>query len=84
MRSFIYAHPVVYNSKGPLQVALPTTKEAFTARNCSTYGLTFLPYDPGSDNFTQLPPKKARPRPKIRDDPSPPSTGVITMAEFSA
>ncbi|KAK2463611.1 hypothetical protein APHAL10511_004362 [Amanita phalloides] len=64
----------ICNSMGPLQVALPRTKEAFTARNCSTYGLSFIPYDPGSDNFTQLPPKRSRPsrsRQKRHDDLSP-------------
>ncbi|KAF8623223.1 hypothetical protein AX15_006458 [Amanita polypyramis BW_CC] len=54
---------IILNSMGPLRVALPTTKEAFTGRNCSTYGLSFSPHDPGStDKFTQLPPKKSRSR----------------------
>lgn len=68
----------IYNSMGPLQVALPTTKEAFTARNCSTYGLSFLPYDPGSDNFTQLPPRRSRHRPMR---PVPPSKNKIATAD---
>jgi len=42
-------------SQGPLQVALPVSKEAFTSRNHSTYGFSFYSTDP-NDTLTRLPP----------------------------
>ncbi|KAF8637575.1 hypothetical protein AX17_002644 [Amanita inopinata Kibby_2008] len=62
---------VLLNSMGPLRVALPTTKEAFTSPNSSTYGLSFHPYIPEPrDNLTPLPPRISRPRLKRHKHPT--------------
>lgn len=41
-------------SDGPLQAALPASKEAFTSRNYSNYGISFYPTN-SSDTLTRLP-----------------------------
>ncbi|TFK74972.1 hypothetical protein BDN72DRAFT_601773 [Pluteus cervinus] len=47
---------------GPMTVSLPLTKEAFTSRNNSHYGLSFSSAPPSTDSLTALPPKKPRTR----------------------
>ncbi|PFH51870.1 hypothetical protein AMATHDRAFT_2766 [Amanita thiersii Skay4041] len=47
----------VSNTMGPLRVIMPTTKEAFTSPNSSTYGLMFIPYSPDPNcKLKPLPP----------------------------
>jgi len=50
-------------SDGPLHVSLPLSKEAFTSRNYSNYGISFYS-TPSTDNLTRPPPRaKTRARP---------------------
>lgn len=78
IRHHLRKRPTILHSTGPLRVALPTTKEAFTSRNYSTYGLIFLPYDPGTpDIFTPLPPRRSRTRLKRHNPTFSPLTTLV-------
>lgn len=64
---------------GPMTVSLPMSKEAFTTRNYSNYGLSFSSAPPSTDSLP-LPPKVQTP---IHRTHNPPTNAALTTGSMT-